>query len=100
MSYVITRYKNDTYDIEVILQLNDVPIDFTLNNNAIFSFAKNNILYTINGTNGTVDGFISFPFPSDVQEGEYTYDIQVTDINGKNRTFVKDTLNIIKNIAV
>ncbi len=101
MSNVLTRFKGDTYSIEVTLTKGGAPLDFTGGNNtAKLSFAKGTKRVTIDGLNGTVDGEISFPFPADVTSGTYAYDVQVTSNTGEIRTYVKDTLNITSDITV
>jgi len=96
----VTRYRGDTYSVEVYLAVDDTPVDLsTGNNTALFSFAKGNKRVSIPGANGTVEGEVSFPFPADVFPGTYVYDIQVTASSGEIRTFVKDTLNIIDDIS-
>jgi hypothetical protein len=100
MDYSLTRFKGDTYPIKAILSMDDEPLDFTPGNNtALFSFAKGTVYRSIPGTFGTDEGEIYFPFPQNVSEGEYIYDIQVTDINGFIRTYVKDKLTISKDIT-
>ena len=95
----ITRYRGDTYSIEAIISKDGVPLDFTLGNNtAVFSFIKQSAT-TIPGVNGTADGHISFPFPADVLAGTYAYDVQVTTNTGEIRTYIRDSLIILKDIT-
>ena len=96
----VIRYRGDTYSIKAKLTKDSTPIDFTAGQStARFSYAKGGVYESIPGVNGTVDGFISFPFPADVNAGSYTYDIQVTDSNGEIRTYVKDVLEITNDIT-
>ncbi len=96
----ITRYRGDTYAVEALITKNSTPVDFTVNHStAIFGFARGTKRRTLQGVHGTHDGHISFPFPADIPSGEYKYDIQVTSETGEIRTYVKDTMYIVDDIA-
>ena len=99
MSNKLERFKGDTYSVEAVLTKDNTPIDFTDGHTALFSFTKGSVNVTIQGVNGTVNGEISFPFPSDVRAGTYKYDVQVTAPSGEIRTYVKDDLEIISDIT-
>ncbi len=96
----ITRYRGDTYAIEAVLKKDGTPIDLSAGNyTAKFSFAKGTKRHIINGVNGNSSGEVSFPFPSDVTAGTYTYDIQVTSSSGEIQTYTKDILEIVTDIT-
>jgi hypothetical protein len=93
--HVITRYRGDSYPIEVTLTKNEAPVDLSSQNtHAKFSFTKGKLRHVIVGVNGNANGEISFPFPKDVAAGEYTYDIEVVNPVGEVRTFIVDKLII------
>ena len=99
-SNAIERYRGDTYSIEAELTKNDLPIDLSPGQyTAIFGFAKGSKYQSIPGANGNSAGQVSFPFPANVGQGEYTYDIQVTSAGGEIQTYVQDKLTIIDDIA-
>ena len=101
ISNKITRFRGDSYSIEVVLTKNSLPLDMTAGNNtAKFSYGKlGRTRNSIDGVNGTVEGEISFPFPVNVAAGVYVYDIQVTDSSGEIRTYVKDELEVVGDVT-
>ena len=96
----ITRYRGDTYAIEVVLRKDGELLDMMPGNyTASFSYARGSKRTTIPGINGTVNGEVSFPFPAHITVGEFKYDIQVTSASGEIRTYIKDTLLIVGDVT-
>ena len=96
----ITRFRGDTYSINVTLEKDGLGLDLRPGYNvATFSFARGTKRHTISGTSGTGNGNVSFPFPADVTAGTYLYDIQVRAVTGEIRTYIKDTLEIVSDIT-
>lgn len=99
---MITRFRGDTYPLDITLKKNGTPVDLDDVTSVEFAFNKLGTVVVKAGTKDAspLTGKVTFTFTdADVDTvGIYNYDVQVVWVDTTKTTFIRSQLNLLADV--